>query len=96
MNISAIEMMSLDRRNMNYGLKDQETPATESQEPVTKPQYAMKALEGDEIILAYPTMFSNIPYLVRDFINSPKTTGKGKKIFHKKILLRALFETAMV
>ena len=29
-----------------------------------------KALEGDEIIIAYPTMFSNIPYLVRDFINS--------------------------
>lgn len=42
---------------------------------------AMKALEGDEIILAYPTMFSNIPYLVRDFINSHKTTWKGKKIF---------------
>ena len=42
---------------------------------------AMKALEGDEIILAYPTMFSNIPYLVRDFINSHETTWKGKKIF---------------
>ena len=42
---------------------------------------AMKALEGDEIILAYPTMFSNIPYLVRDFIKSHKTTWTGKKIF---------------
>lgn len=42
---------------------------------------AMKALESDEIILAYPTMFSNIPYLVRDFINSHETTWKGKKIF---------------
>ncbi|PWJ71014.1 4Fe-4S binding protein [Ruminococcaceae bacterium R-25] len=42
---------------------------------------AMKALEGDEIILAYPTMFSNIPYLVRDFINSHETIWKSKKIF---------------
>ena len=42
---------------------------------------AMKALEGDELLLAYPTMFSNIPYLVRDFINSHETAWKGKKIF---------------
>ncbi len=42
---------------------------------------AMKALEGEEIILAYPTMFSNIPYLVRDFINSHEKAWKGKKIF---------------
>ena len=42
---------------------------------------AMRALEGDEIILAYPTMFSNIPYLVRDFINSNEAVWKGKKIF---------------
>ena len=39
------------------------------------------ALEGDEIIIAYPTMFSNIPYLVRDFINSNEAVWKGKKIF---------------
>ena len=42
---------------------------------------AMKALEGDELLLAYPTMFSNIPYLVRDFINSHGSSWKGKKIF---------------
>ena len=42
---------------------------------------AMKALEGDEILLAYPTMFSNIPYLVRDFINKHQNLWKGKKIF---------------
>lgn len=40
-----------------------------------------KALEGDEMILAYPTMFSNIPYLVRDFIISHESVWKGKKIF---------------
>ena len=42
---------------------------------------AMKALEGDELILAYPTMFSNIPYLVRDFINKNQNVWKGKKVF---------------
>ena len=41
----------------------------------------MKALEGDELFLAYPTMFSNIPYLVRDFINNNQNVWKGKKIF---------------
>ena len=40
-----------------------------------------KALEGEEIIIAYPTMFSNIPYLVRDFINKNQNEWKGKKIF---------------
>lgn len=40
-----------------------------------------KAFDGDEIILAYPTMFSNIPYLVRDFINKNQNEWKGKKIF---------------
>ena len=42
---------------------------------------AERALEGEEIIIAYPTMFSNIPYLIRDFINSHKDAWKGKKIF---------------
>ena len=39
------------------------------------------AFEGDELIIAYPTMFSNIPYLVRDFINKNQNEWKGKKIF---------------
>lgn len=42
---------------------------------------AMKAIEGDELVIAYPTMFSNIPYLVRDFINKNRNVWKGKKIF---------------
>ena len=42
---------------------------------------AMKALEGDEILIAYPTMFSNVPYLVRDFINKHQEVWKGKKVF---------------
>ena len=40
-----------------------------------------KALEDDELILAYPTQFSNIPYLVRDFINKHADIWQGKKIF---------------
>ena len=40
-----------------------------------------KALESDEILLAYPTQFSNIPYLVREFINTHEAVWKGKKIF---------------
>ena len=39
------------------------------------------ALEDDELILAYPTQFSNIPYLVRDFINKRADIWQGKKIF---------------
>ena len=39
------------------------------------------AFDSDELILAYPTMFSNIPYLVRDFINKNQNEWKGKKVF---------------
>ena len=39
------------------------------------------AFDCDELILAYPTMFSNIPYLVRDFINKNQNEWKGKKVF---------------
>ena len=41
----------------------------------------MKAFESDEIILAYPTQFSNVPYLVRDFINNNRLAWKGRKVF---------------
>jgi len=40
-----------------------------------------KAFEDDEIIIAYPTQFSNIPYLVRDFIIKHASEWKDKKIF---------------
>lgn len=39
------------------------------------------AFDSDELIIAYPTMFSNIPYLVRDFINKNQNEWKGKKVF---------------
>ncbi|MBO4901541.1 MAG: EFR1 family ferrodoxin [Lachnospiraceae bacterium] len=44
-----------------------------------------RALEGirknDGIVLAYPTQFSNIPYLVRDFINTNRAVWKNKSVF---------------
>ena len=43
---------------------------------------AKKALqESDEIILAYPTQFSNIPYMVREFINDQGNLWQNKKVF---------------
>ena len=38
-------------------------------------------IANDEIYLAYPTQFSNMPYMVRDFINRNKDLWKGKKVF---------------
>lgn len=37
--------------------------------------------KNDEIILAYPTQFSNVPFMVRDFVIRHKDVWKGKKIF---------------
>ena len=48
--------------------------------PIESPD-VINALKDDELIIAYPTQFSNIPYLVRDFINIHKAEWKGKKIF---------------
>ncbi len=36
---------------------------------------------NDHIVLAYPTQFSNAPYMVRDFINRNSRIWKGRKIF---------------
>ena len=36
--------------------------------------------EHDEILLAYPTQFSNVPYMVRDFINKNSKIWAGKKV----------------
>lgn len=36
---------------------------------------------NDEILLAYPTQFSNVPYMVRDFIKQNRELWSGKKVF---------------
>ena len=40
-----------------------------------------EALKADEILLAYPTMYSNIPYMIREYINKNALAWKGKKVF---------------
>ena len=42
---------------------------------------AAEALKADEILLAYPTMYSNMPYMVRDYIEKNALAWKGKKVF---------------
>ena len=43
---------------------------------------AVRAIkDNDEIYLAFPTQFSNMPYMVRDFINTNKDLWAGKKVF---------------
>ena len=37
--------------------------------------------KNEEIVLAYPTQFSNVPFMVRDFVIRHKDVWKGKKIF---------------
>lgn len=37
--------------------------------------------KNEEIVLAYPTQFSNVPFMVRDFVFRHKDVWKGKKIF---------------
>lgn len=37
--------------------------------------------ENEDIILAYPTQFSNVPYMVRDFVNRNQTLWNGKNVF---------------
>ena len=37
--------------------------------------------ENDEIVLAYPTQFSNVPFMVRDFVRKNKELWRGKKVF---------------
>ena len=39
-----------------------------------------KIRENDEIVIAYPTQFSNMPYMVRDFINKNADIWDGKKV----------------
>ena len=37
--------------------------------------------DSDEVILAYPTQFSNVPFMVKDFVRSNPDLWRGKKVF---------------
>lgn len=48
--------------------------------PLEDASVAEKIKADDTIILAYPTQYSNSPYMVRDFIKSNPSLWKGKKV----------------
>lgn len=49
--------------------------------PIELKESEQAVRENDEIFLAYPTQFSNIPYMVRDYINRNSALWNGKKVF---------------
>ena len=49
--------------------------------PIEDPAAASLIRDNDEIYLAYPTQFSNMPFMVRDFINKNSGIWSGKKVF---------------
>jgi len=49
--------------------------------PIEDPSATTEIRTADEIVLGYPTQFSNAPFMVRDFIQSHKELWRGKKVF---------------
>ncbi len=49
--------------------------------PIEAEETVARIKENDNIVLAYPTQFSNVPFMVRDFINRNSELWAGKKIF---------------
>lgn len=49
--------------------------------PIEREDAAAKIAEQDLIYLAYPTQFSNVPYMVKDFIQKNPEIWKGKRVF---------------
>ncbi len=49
--------------------------------PIENHDAVGKIVDNDEIILAYPTQFSNVPYMVKDFIQKNEKLWDGKKVF---------------
>lgn len=49
--------------------------------PIESDSAIARIKENDTVIMAYPTQFSNVPYMVRDFIERNGDLWEGKKIF---------------
>ena len=49
--------------------------------PIESRDAAERIRNEDTIFLAYPTQFSNIPFMIRDFINTNSSIWEGKKVF---------------
>ena len=48
--------------------------------PVNERRIVEKIQQNDVIVLAYPTQFSNVPFMVRDFIHRNPDIWSGKKV----------------
>lgn len=48
--------------------------------PLESPDVIEEIRSAEEIVLGYPTQYSNAPYMVRDFIRQNESIWKGKKI----------------
>lgn len=51
--------------------------------PLENPQIIDLLKEEDVIFLGYPTQFSNVPFMVRDFIVKNSSLWKGKNLLKK-------------
>ncbi len=49
--------------------------------PIENKESVQAIKDSEEIYLAYPTQFSNMPYMVRDFINTNHEIWQGKRVF---------------
>lgn len=49
--------------------------------PLESPSILSEIATENNIVLGYPTQFSNAPYMVRDFISSHSKLWRGKKFF---------------
>ena len=49
--------------------------------PLEREDVIEKLKNAQEVLLAYPTQFSNCPYAIRDFIKKHQELWRGKKVF---------------
>ena len=49
--------------------------------PIENPQVIEEIKNETEIVVGYPTQFSNAPLMVRDFVRNNRALWEGKRIF---------------
>ncbi len=49
--------------------------------PIESEEAVKRISENDTVLLAYPTQFSNVPFMVKDFIRRNSEVWKDKKVF---------------
>ena len=49
--------------------------------PIESPESADKIRQSDTVLIAFPTQFSNVPFMVKDFIRRNSEIWKDKKVF---------------